>query len=173
MAEFHPANKQDVIKYWKGMLGNPREHDSPDTVYLKCNVKGGTETRNMGTISRGKSIFIPVNPVSITELEAPKEPIDQLKVHAEDDENSASKASFKIDDDEFDILKNEEYRKEYRVRTNEFDTPSCKAVANGYYAMIKPLPVGKHKISFKGRVEKGFSENGPWEQDVTYEFEVK
>ena len=151
------------------MLGNETEHDSPHTVYLKCNVKGGTVTRNLGTISRDKSIFIPCNPVSITELEAPNESIDQLKAHAEDDENSASKASLKIDNDEELDIKQEKYR----VRTDEFDTASRKAVANGYYAMLKPLPVGKHIITFKGRVEKGFSENGPWEQDVTYEFEVK
>lgn len=169
MAEFNPANSQQVIKYWKGMLGNPAEHNAPDTVYFKCNVQGGAVTRNLGTILRGKRIFVPVNPVSVTEREAPNQSIAQLKAHAKDDEDSATHASITIDGEEVDIRD-----QKYRISTDEFDTTSSgKAVADGYYLIINPLPVGRHKITFRGGVKKGFSEHATWEQDVTCEFEVR
>jgi hypothetical protein len=168
MANYHPANKEHVIKYWKGMLGNPGEHDSPDIVFLKCNVNGGSDTRNLGPISKGKKIFVPVNPVAVTEDEKPGKNKQQRKKFAEDDENSASKAILTIDGNTYHVKE-----KRFRQDTDDFDVGSCKAVADGFYVIIDPLPVGQHTVRFQGRVEHAEVGTTPWEQDVTYNIEVR
>ena len=167
MANYHPANEQHVIKYWKGMLSNPSEHDSPDIVFLKCNVKGGSDTRNLA-IPTGKKIFVPVNPVAVTENEKPGKNKQERKKFAKDDEDTASKAILTIDGDTYDIKE-----RRFRQETDDFDVGSYKAVADGFYVIIDPLPAGQHRVRFQGKVDDAQVGSSPWEQDVTYNIEVR
>jgi hypothetical protein len=169
MANYHPVNEQHVIKYWKGMFGNPSEHDTPDMVFLKCNVDGGSATRSLGPISITKKIFVPVNPVAVTGDEKPKNNKEERKKFAKDDEDSASKALLTIDGGDTHDIKEDRFRQV----TDEFDAGSTTAVADGYYVIIDPLPVGQHTVRFQGRVEDAKVGRSPWEQDVTYNIEVR
>jgi hypothetical protein len=45
-----------------------------------------------------------------------------------------------------------------------------KAVSDGYWILLKPLPVGKHTLRFKGKVK--VKDKAPFELDVTYELTV-
>ena len=167
MANYHPANEQQVIKYWKGMLGNPSEHDSPDMVFLKCNVDGGNATRNL-TIPRNKKMLVPCNPVAVTGDEKPKSNKEERKKFAKDDEDSATMALLTIDDGDPEDIKEDRFRQV----TDEFSVGSTTAVADGYYVIIDPLPVGHHTIRFQGKVDDAKVGPSPWEQDVTYNIEV-
>jgi hypothetical protein len=200
MVEFYPPDKsfyeQHIVAYWQRMLGTPvdqspgtdsdgsRHNVSTDPVYLSCNVMGGTVTRNIGNISAGTSIFAPINPCAITTIEAgPNSSDNELREYAKADEDSASVASLTIDNDDEHDLKS---LQPFRFAAGPFDVmipPNalgdlkppgpCRAAADGYYIMIKPLPVGKHTIRFVAKVDKSVPESSPWYQDVTYNFEVK
>lgn len=183
MTGFRAADKQHVIKYWKGILEaskdqNPIDDDdgskhdlSTDLVYFIGNFGGTSNRRLTKPISSKQSIFVPVNPVVISEPEA--SPETDLEGIAEKDENSASISELEIDNVKHDVGDNK-----YRVDTERFNVnlPSgpCKAVADGYYVVIDPLPPGKnHKIAFTGKVEEPYKQSRPWHSKVTYTFDVE
>lgn len=190
MSEFNRpdhASEEHIIAYWQKMLGKSqgtRQDDvSTDPVFLSCNPGGGTVVRDIGSISRDKSLVIGVNPVEICEPEANSSDEAVLRRMAREDEDSAVEAKTKlwIDKKEYDF----NHLRQFRKFTGPFyvEIPSnglanlksgrFKAVADGYYVTIKPpLPTGKHTIRFQGAVKKAGTPPSPWEQDVTYNFEV-
>ncbi len=198
MIEFNPpdhASEEDIIAYWQKMLGKPinqnpgldpdgtRQDVSTDPVFLSCNVGGGIVVRNIRSISRDKSLFIPVNPVEICEPEANSSDEAELRRIAKEDEDSANKekTTLTIDKKVYDFNDLQRFRKStgpFYVEIPSNGLPnlrpgSFKAVADGFYVMIKPpLPTGRHTIRFQGRVEKAGTPPSPWEQDVTYNFDV-
>jgi len=197
MVEFHPPDdsyKKRVEKYWQNILRIPKDTNpsnatdgsrqdvSSDPVYLAHSCTEIPVTRDVGTISHGKSIFVPVNPVVVTEVESKDDPSEE-KLHklAKDDEDSATEATLTIDNEEYKL----KYLQQYRVHHGLFEVEippnavagleppgSCKAVADGYYVMIKPLSGGQHTIRLKAQVDKPFEKDTPWIQDVTYKFVV-
>ena len=191
--DFEVADENDVIKYWQNILGTPinknpatdpdgSRHDVSTTpVYFASHARGQV-SRKLNDISAGKSIIVPINPVSIAQPHVPSGSVDDCKKHAREDEDSASEASITIDDGVTFTLKE---LQRCRVHTQPFevdvpenaiaDTPPgrWKAVADGYYVKIKPLPPGPHKINFKGKVDRPYKEDAPWFQDITYHFTVK
>jgi hypothetical protein len=195
MADFDVADEKDVITYWQGILGTP-SNSNPSTdpdgskhnvetnpVYLASTARGKSN-RKLKAISSDKSIFIPVNPVVISEPEVPNHSVQECNKYAKEDEDTASVANLTIDGAKY-TLKDLQH---CRVHTQAFDVNippngvqnlphgKCKAVADGYYVIIKPLPVGSHTIRFEGKVENPAieSEREPhWDQDITYDFEVK
>jgi hypothetical protein len=195
-AEFYPLKsslKEHVEKYWKKILETPDDqnpatdpdgsrHDvTTNPVYLACSMIG-TVTRNLPDISSDKSIFVPVNPVEICERELdPGENENDLKKYAEKDEDSATNVTLIIDDKKYN-LKDIKHRIghvgpfEVVIPEKPLDwlEPSgkCKAVADGFYVIINPLAPGPHTVRFQGRVDSPHKEPKPWEQDVTYKFNV-
>jgi len=196
MVELYPPGSYDehIVAYWQGMLRKPKDKSpgldddgsradvSSNPVFLSCNIRGGTVTRNIGSISSDASIFIPVNPVAISEPEANTKDVDVLRKHAKADEDSTSNASLTIDEEKYDFKDLQKYRCREAIGPFDVEIPrnaledlkegNCKAVADGYYVMIKPLSVGKHMIRFEAKVDNPYTEKPPWEQDVTYNFEV-
>jgi hypothetical protein len=177
MIEFHAAEKQHIINYWSRLLKTPEgqnptnENDlSGNPYYLIGNFGGTTNTRLPNPISSKQSIFVPVNPVAISEPEA--NPETDLEGIAEADENSASQADLEIDGEKYNVQDTK-----YRVGTGRFPvnppTGPCKAAADGYYVVIDPLPPGEHKIIFEGKVDNPYKETVPWRSTNTYTFEVK
>jgi hypothetical protein len=195
--EFYPLKsslKQHIEKYWKKILETPNDQNpatDPDgsrqdvttnPVYLACSMIG-TVTRNIPDISGDKSIFVPVNPVEICERELdPGENENDLIKHAEEDENSATKVTLTIDGKEYNL----EDKRHRFAHVGPFDVVipdkpldgleppgKCKAVADGYYVIINPLAPGPHTIRIVGGVNKPHKELNPWEQDITYKFNVK
>jgi|GEM_PF-1093448 hypothetical protein len=197
MVDFYPPGSYDehIVSYWQGMLRKPKDQSpgldddgrrtdvSGNPVFLSCNIRGGTVTRNIGNISPDKSIFIPVNPVVISEPEANTSDVALLRKHAKEDEDSTSKVTLTIDEDTYDVKELQKHRCQNPVGPFEVEIPrnaldelkegNWKAVADGYYVMIKPLGPGKHTIRFEAKVDYPYAQKPPWEQDVTYKFEVK
>ncbi len=195
-AEFYPPKsslKEHVVKYWKKILETPNDqnpatdpdgsrHDvTTNPVYLACSMIG-TVTRNLPDISGDKSIFVPVNPVEICERELDAdENENDLKEHAKKDEDSATNVSLIIDEKKYD-LKDKGHRighvGPFDVMIPEkpldwLDPPGkCKAVADGYYVIINPLAPGPHTIRFVAEVREPYKDPVPWQQDVTYKFNV-
>jgi hypothetical protein len=194
-AEIDPPNssyKGHVEKYWKKILGTPNDqnpatdldgtrHDvTTNPVYLACSMIG-TVTRNLPDISGDKSFFIPVNPVEVCERELdPGENENDLKKHAREDEDTATNVALTIDGKDYNLKDDR-----YRIRHGPFEVVippnplegleppgACKAAADGYYVMIKPLAPGPHTIRFVAGVKEPHKESEPWEQDVTYKFNV-
>jgi hypothetical protein len=194
--EYDVADESEVIKYWQDILAKPidnnpatdddgSKHDvSTDPVYLASGAKGQVN-RKLKDISAGKSIIIPVNPVLVAEPHVPSGSVNDCKKYAKEDEDTASEATVTIDDGVICTLKD---LQQCRVHTQPFDvdvpkngiadTPAgrWKAVADGYYIKLKPLPPGPHKINFKGTVDEPYGKekvDAPWFQDITYNFSVK
>jgi len=193
MADFDFAEppEENIITYWKGIFETPvdknpatdpdgnRHNVDTDPVYLASNVRGPAN-RNLKDISRGKTIFVPINPVAIPQPEAdPNHTVGDCIKYAKADQDSASIATLTIDGEQYDLI-------DKRCRqTRPFDVnipPNaianlppgrCQAVADGRYVIIKPLPAGPHTINFKAKVDQPHKEDPPWEQDVTYHFTVR
>ena len=198
MVEFHPPNnsyKKQVEKYWQDVLRTPKDRNpttatdgsrqdvSTDPVCLAHSCTGVPVTRDIGTISRGKSLFIAVNPVVVTEVEAKDDPSEpKLRKLAKEDEDSASEATLIIDNEEYKLKDLQQYRFHHGMFEVQIPPDAvagleppgvCKAVADGYYVMVKPLSDGQHTIRLKAQVDTPFTEESPWIQDVTYKFEVE
>ncbi len=131
--------------------------------YLGSNG-GGTSYRTC-KIPAGKSLFIPVSPMEITDKENPNSSIDHLSQIAKQDQDSVTSLHLKIGDKEYnyqDLLK-------YRVHTDAFDVvfpnnnpifgvtnggPS-KSIADGFYIITQPLPKGTYTIQYQSAICKG------------------
>jgi hypothetical protein len=177
MTEFHAADKQHVVNYWTRILQTPEDQNpinendlSANPIYLIGNFGGTTNNRLPNPISSKQSIFVPVNPVVISEPEA--SPDTDLEGIAEKDESSASQADLEVDGEKYNVQD-----PKFRVDTGRFPvgppTGPCKAAADGYYVVIDPLPPGEHKIIFEAKVEKPYKETSPWRSRNTYTFEVR
>lgn len=194
MTTIRKPNEEDVVNYWKLVLQNPSnqnpmtdhngslslhgQNPSNNLVYLSGNT-GGNDSRNIpGQLTSDRAIFVAVNPVVITEPEAPNA---DLKQTAKNDEDSATKANLIINGKVHDLK-----AEGFRVGTDVFEVtlpanalfnyPSgqCKAVADGYYAIIEGVPPGNdNKIEIDAAVANPHNQPAPWESKVTYNFKVQ
>ena len=197
MATLSKPNEQQVVKFWQLILETPTNQNpmtdssgglslhgqdpSNNPLYLSGNT-GGNNTRNIpNPIPSGREIFIAVNPVVVTEVEAKaKNTSADLRKLASDDEDSATKANLTINGEVHDLK-----TLNFRVPTEPFNVTlppealwgasppgTSKAVADGYYAITNALTPGNYKIDIDAEVSNSFEKSAPWQSKVTYNFKV-
>ena len=165
--------EQHVKNFWKWIISIPQdknpwgdqtgencaigqlETNSSTLFYLSGN--GGGKSERTCTLSAGKSLFIPVSPMEISDKEAPNRSIEELHKIAKKDQDSVTSLYLKINDKEYtrqDLSK-------YRISTEEFEVTFpknaifgategiSKAVADGYYVITQPLEKGNYTILYK------------------------
>jgi hypothetical protein len=155
------------------------------TLKTTTNVDGvvwGTAAR-YGTVPDGKALFVPLIDVESATAEG-HGTNGQLWARSQFLINRATNVSAVIDGQPVNNVEH------YRVRSPEFtwgplpannvfaDTSRFAAglisqsVADGYYLMLRPLPLGTHTLNFKGGIRtsttKGDPSNFEFEQDITY-----
>ena len=165
--------EQHIKNFWKWIISIPQdknpwgdqtgencaigqlETNSSTLFYLSGN--GGGKSERTCTLSAGKSLFIPVSPMEISDKEAPNRSIEELDKIAKKDQDSVTSLYLKINDKEYtrqDLSK-------YRISTEEFEVTFpknaifgategiSKAVADGYYVITQPLEKGNYTILYK------------------------
>jgi hypothetical protein len=160
-----------TIKFWQWLLSMPvdvnpttdttgercaqEQEDSP--VFFLVGAGGGVVERTC-TVPAGKAILVPVGSVecSFAELgEFGGKTEEELHTCAEEDQSSNPLLFLSVDGREFKELES------YRIHSRAFDVnfppnalfaaepgPS-RAVSDGYWIILEPLPVGEHEIHFK------------------------
>jgi hypothetical protein len=174
------AFQQYVKNFWKWVISLPKDKSpwndpsgadcaigqsgtNSSVFYLGSNG-GGTSYRTC-KVPAGKSLFIPVSPMEVSDKESPGSSIDQLTQIAKQDQDSVNSLNLKIGDKVYnyqDLLK-------YRTHTEPIDVvfpvnnaifgvmhggPS-KAVADGFYVITQPLPKGTYTIQYESAICKG------------------
>jgi hypothetical protein len=160
-----------TIKYWQWLLSMPvdvsprtdttgerctqEQEDSP--VFFLVGAGGGVVERTC-TVPAGKAILVPVAHVECSFAEFSEfggETEEKLHTCAEEDQSSNPLLFLSVDGREFKELDS------YRIHSRAFDVnfPSnalfgakagpSRAVSDGYWIILEPLPVGEHEIHFK------------------------
>jgi hypothetical protein len=171
--------QEHVKNFWKWVISLPKDKSpwndptgancaigqsgtNSSVFYLGSNG-GGTSYRTC-KVPAGKSLFIPVSPMEVSDKESPNSSIDQLSQIAKQDQDSVNSLNLKIGDKVYnyqDLLK-------YRTHTERIDVvfpdnavfgvmhggPS-KAVADGFYIITKPLAKGTYTIQYESAICKG------------------
>ena len=165
--------EQHIKDFWKWIISIPQdknpwgdqtgencaieqlETNSSTLFYLSGN--GGGKSDRTCSLPAGKSLFIPVSPMEISDKEAPNRSIEDLHKIAKKDQDSVTSLYLKINDKEYtrqDLSK-------YRIPTEEFEVTFpknaifgategiSKAVADGYYVITQPLEKGIYTILYK------------------------
>ena len=165
--------EQHVKNFWKWIISIPQdknpwgdqtgencaigqlETNSSTLFYLSGN--GGGKSERTCTLSAGKSLFIPVSPMEISDKEAPNRSIEELHKIAKKDQDSVTSLYLKINDKEY----TRQDLSNYRISTEEFEVTFpkngifgategiSKAVADGYYVITQPLEKGNYTILYK------------------------
>jgi hypothetical protein len=166
------SNEQHIKNFWKWIISFPKDKNpwndptgancdngqsqTNSSVFYLSGNGGGISVRKCN-VPVGKSLFIPVSPMEISDKEAPKSSVGDLSKIAKKDQDSITSLYLKIDNKEFsrqDLSK-------YRTHTEPFfvvfpknaifgvTEGSSKAVADGYYVITEPLAKGPHTIQFK------------------------
>ena len=182
-----------TIRFWQWLLPIPADiNPITDTTGERCQEKqdsslpvfflafsgGGSAVRTCD-IPAGKAILIPVNVVAcfLSELPAAKTE-DELHRCAEEDESSNPGLFLTVDGREFKDLQ------KYRVHSRAFDinlpanplggTPgSDRAVSDGYWVILEPLPPGKHNIHFKASLTNPTTGILFYNDDVKYTLNIR
>jgi hypothetical protein len=197
------ADAEKVAQFWKNILDDPKAENAmndnngnlweraqggnPDILYF-----AGNDAQNHTRVIRqpvppGKTLFIAVNPVVITdfEVEAEAVPDKNLANNANKDEGSASKANLTIkgpESGEFNLITddyrcaNDDFQVMVRPPGTLWDVPAGehKAAADGYYGIIEPLDPGEYTMTIDAQVDEPFpfKQAVAWTSKVTYEFRV-
>ena len=149
--------------------------------YLSGN--GGGKSQVVCKLPAGKSLFIPVSPMEISDKEAPTSSIEELHKIAMKDQDSITSLYLKLGDKVYSLQELSKYRK----GTGDFEVVypnnaifgasagNSKAVADGYYVITEPLPKGNYSISYKSSlICPGTDCLQPnFAQDVNYKLAVK
>jgi hypothetical protein len=159
-----------TIKFWQWLLSIPvsrnpavdqtgefcqeKQNDQP-VFFLVFSGSGGAD--RTCSIPTGKAILIPINVVECSYAELPAAKTEEeLHTCATEDESSNPGLSLSVDGREFKQL--EKYRVHSRIF--DFNLPSdhflpagdpgpSRAVSDGYWVILEPLPPGKHQINFR------------------------
>jgi hypothetical protein len=154
-----------TAQWWQsfvGISGNPLDRcdiGSGDVVFL-AGTTGGSATRSC-TISSQQSILVPLINVECSTVEGNGRTPAELNKCARDLADQFTNLSLVIDGVPVSDLA--KFRVGSPVFTftsvagNVFGIPAgtTRAVADGYWALIRPLPVGTHTISFGGAFPSG------------------
>jgi hypothetical protein len=181
-----------TIKFWQWVLPIPMDknpigdktgefcdlnqnHSLPVFFLSFGDGTGLVDVNRMCNISHSKAILIPVNVVECSFMETKLKSIDELKICAHEDESSNPIADLWVDGNKIkDVLK-------YRITSDAFnvtlpensvlgDKGKTTTVSDGYWIMLKPLPIGKHTILFQSSLK------GPqldWQDKVSYTLNIK
>ena len=190
---------EDHIKnFWKYIISIPADknpwndktgencavgqlHTNSSVFYLSGN--GGGKSEVVCKLPAGKSLFIPVSPMEISDKEAPNTSIEDLHRIAKKDQDSITSLYLKIGDKEY----NRQNLTKYRTPTGDFEVVfpnnaifgaspgNSKAVADGYYVITEPVPKGNYSLTYKSSlICPGTDCLQPnFAQDVNYKLAVK
>jgi hypothetical protein len=183
-----------IENFWKWILSiSAKDNPINDPTGEKC-VTGQSNTNssvfylafNNGGVSErsckvpaGKGLFIPVMQVELSDKDTPGATIEDLKLSAKTDQDSVNSLYLKIGDKEYNF----DDLRPYRTDTDGFDVDYAdngifgiveggptKAVADGYYIMTDPLPIGNHTVHYKSSLsclDPGCAEPN-FAQDIKY-----
>jgi hypothetical protein len=170
---------------WEDAVGsncdNGQSKSNSSIFYLSGNGGGISERKCI--VPAGKSLFIPISQVEVSDKEVPHASPDDLIRIAKNDQDSVTSLYLSINDK---IYEREELNK-YRINTGVFDVffpkdaifgvteGTSKAVADGYYIITKPIDKGNYTIQYKSSLmclsidclEPNFA------QDIKYDIIVK
>jgi hypothetical protein len=141
-----------------------------------------------GTIPEGKALFVPLIDKESATAEGNGTNYGQLFANSQFLIDHATNLSFTIDGEP--VLNIEHYRAQSPVFTwgplptnNVFSDAvnfpagtTSQSVADGYYVMLRPLPVGTHTLHFTGGITTSVANGDPadsdYELDITYNLTV-
>ena len=170
-----------TVKWWKWFLLTPKSINAGTGEYSTVNQQSknilflagklADEDRNLPnrfcTISTGTSILFPVINCAATTLEHPELKTDQdLINHVKKDEDSIIKKECSVNGKRIPAQRVKSDPPVFESRINEDNAFNVKggettyASSDGYWVFLKPLPVGKHIISFQGSCEYGKLNSG-------------
>lgn len=166
-------------KWWQWAMSTPTKNNPVvDETGEKCAVgqndpnvwflagTGGGEAVRACTIPAGKAILIPVLNVECDYTSPDLKTESDLRKCAKDDQDKATSLQATVDGTSIPDLKT------YRVQSPLFNVTiptenvlglqpgTTQAVSDGYWVLLKPLPVGKHQINFSGSLAD-FTATGP------------
>ena len=180
-------------KWWQWFSPIPT-NDNPavDRTGKKCAVgqndpymwylvgTGGGEATRTCTIPAGKAIFFPIINVECDYTSPDLKTESDLRKCAKDDQDKVTNLQATVDGAAISGLK--EYRAQSPLfniivpKDNVMGLPpgTTQAVSDGYWILLKPLPVGKHEIHFTGSLSD-FTATGPLNlvEDAKYDITIK
>ena len=181
-----------TTKFWQWLISIPadrspvtdqtgercREEQGDLPVFFLAFSNSGGAQRTC-TISTEKAILVPINVALVSKAEFPAaKNDDDLHRLAEEDESSNPFLFLSIDGKQFQDLG------KYRVHSKAFDVNfpnnpifgqqpgTSRAVSDGYWAILEPLPPGKHDIHFKARLTKPNTSTIFYSDDLKYTINV-
>lgn len=157
-----------TIKFWQWLLSIPvprnpavdqtgefcQEKQGNDPVFFLVFSGSGGASRTCD-VPAGKAILIPINVVECSLVEIPGATEEELHTCATEDESSNPGLFLSVDGKELKELD------KYRIHSRIFnftlpedpwigkDPGPSRAVSDGYWVILEPLPPGKHEINFK------------------------
>jgi hypothetical protein len=176
-----------IIKFWQHISSLPAERNpvtdktgeycgedqsSLDIFFLAFSPDGGAA--RTCDIPAGKGILVPVNVVACTLVElGPGSTEEDLHTCAREDESSNPGLFLSVDGREIRDLE------KYRVHSRAFDinlpdnpwfgVPGpTRAVADGYWIILEPLPPGEHNIHFKASLSNPKTGMSMYSDDQNY-----
>ena len=142
---------------------------------------GGGKIERVCTVPAGKAIFFPIMDTEASYAEFPDDKTEvDLRNTAHADQDTVSHLTLTIDGVSFQNLNS--FRADSPLfnfttpQNGMWDLHSAKsqAVADGYYVMLKPLPVGAHEIHWSGVLGSITSTSAQIQpEDVTYHLKVQ
>lgn len=178
-------------EWWQWSLSVPLE-DSPvkDLTGEKCAsgqagdiwfLAGTYESRPITrrcAVPQGRHIFFPV--INMVYWRPPQRPVSCEAVKTAAAINNDHLESIEAKIDGVDIPSMRDHREESpicfdvfaRVSRAEKAPPGYPAATDGYWIMLKPLPAGRHTISFRARYNRPGQPYGALTQDVTYTLDI-
>jgi hypothetical protein len=177
-------------KWWQWAQSIPKENnptgdetgekcsqEQSGAVWFLAGTRGGSAVRDC-TVPAGKGILIPIINGECSFAEFPSLKTEsELRDCAKADQDKVRSIDVTIDGVNLRDLQ------KYRVQSQLFNITlpennvlglqpqTTQAVADGYYAMLEPLSLGKHTIHFSGVL--GDPSANPFVTDATYNLDVK
>ena len=155
-----PEGKSPIEDFTGELMG---KNQNESGVWFLGGTFGGKSVR-VGIVPKGKAFLFPILTNLITFGEYPKlDNEGQLWAYAKADLDTATIVNATVDGIDLQNLKN------YRMRSKVIDLlmpintsnglviGKTRGVSYGYWAFLKPLPIGLHTITIKG--EKAFYDN--------------
>ena len=177
--------------WWQWTKTMPKQ-ESPviDRTGLKCHVNqsgdvwflaggyGSSKISRKCTIPEGKHIFFPVINMVYWPNKGAKLSCNSVKESAALNNDKLLSINVQLDGQKIPEAS------DYRIESNQcfdllglipakYNVPKVYPTAtDGYWLMLKPLPIGKHKLKFSAQYNRPDGAYGDMAQDIEYEIEV-
>jgi hypothetical protein len=181
-----------TVKFWQWLLSIPAdsnpiadetgercgENQSNLPVFFLAFSTGGGAIRECD-VPAGKAILVPVNVVECSFKELPgAKTEEELHTCAREDESSSPTFFLSVNGREFRNLE------KYRVHSEAFDliwannsiiqqSGPDRAVSDGYWIILEPLPVGEHQIRFQASLSDPRTGILTYSDNLEYNINVK